>query len=764
MVLVRDVAEIIDRAIIGELTLEWIGDDAGRRNIMPHPDLWLLNVKGDFLEAIETAAHWSLSSLPGNGASDFSSGTLRWNLRWQQSTEFTELTGPSLGLPVGIGCRLLYNQDLAPPENIVFTGEITREGKLKAVGDDGPPNEVNNNAKWSAVKAYPRVDTLVVFRDSPGRIVSDDTVWISVNHFENAWLVIEERTKWLDRTRHSIEKRIVSPPSLLELAPGNYFTHYFIGAEVSRETIKKRESTPNEGRANGPKGDESADPLQSLHGRVLREPGEKVVQEVEYGPPVSFHETVQNWGKTTALRGPQNWRLVLMGPPGAGKSALLRELAWQMASDDALPLYNGGQLPLLPGFLSLRDWPAYVKATRERLGKEETGSVDLTDDQALDALLLGLVRTLGAEDEDRRDWRRHITDGKALLLLDGLDEVTAHHDILKQALKGVTACPVIVTVRTVSRSALDTIGFHGDLPGEARSVYRVLNFNPANQIGFVRRVFEGDAVSERRVLDLIRQRRFAAMVGNPMSLSILCYIVQNKPALEPLPTTRTALYRETVESLIKRELTDSNQDGRDLKAWEQVFETEDIHAILEEFAYLLTRKNPATFQEQKQSFRDLVNAILKTKVTNPDSLADGLFDTAIQQLRLLNGRGRENNSPIEFLHLTFQEYLTARAMVRRVIHFTQLYGHDEGWKKVKPFLEIVSLLPTWEETLRFFAGDLANEAEQARQEERDSAPYEAALYDFLTLLEDEESDTITRDRLALAIRCLPETKPIWDRE
>jgi hypothetical protein len=115
---------------------------------------------------------------------------------------------------------------------------------------------------------------------------------------------------------------------------------------------------------------------------------------------------------------------------------------------------------------------------------------------------------------------------------------------------------------------------------------------------------------------------------------------------------------------------------------------------------------------------------------------------------LLVEAGAGEAAPYLFLHLTIQEYLTARYLAARL--------NDRGWAKaaavidgkevpVRELIDRKAWLPAWQEVVALLAGSLD-----------DPVP-------LLELLADEAKDDLFRHRLALAARCLPEIEALLPR-
>src|SRR5262249_2455504 len=109
---------------------------------------------------------------------------------------------------------------------------------------------------------------------------------------------------------------------------------------------------------------------------------------------------------------------------------------------------------------------------------------------------------------------------------------------------------------------------------------------------------------------------------------------------------------------------------------------------------------------------------------------------------LLVEAGAGDGAPYLFLHLTFQEYLTACHLAQRIngIGWTKAAGPvaEAGPVPALAFVDRKGWLPAWQETIVLLAGKLD-----------DPVP-------LLEVLADEGKDDLFRHRLALAARCLGE--------
>ncbi len=235
---------------------------------------------------------------------------------------------------------------------------------------------------------------------------------------------------------------------------------------------------------------------------------------------------------------PEGRRLVLLGDPGAGKSALARFILLQLLGET---LADGS--PLLP----LRGHVPFLVELRDFVGREAEGRC---------ADLLSYLAFCGAElgfGFDGAGLAQQLSEGPSLLIVDGLDEIfePKRRRLMVDQIIGLAGrfpqCRVLVTSRVA--------GFD-DHPFRAAEfgVATLVDLTPEQVEHFARDwfalVFRDDAAGAGRARDdlletLQRRPQLRAIAGNPMILTIMVTVARHRR----LGRSRAALYAQALELL-----------------------------------------------------------------------------------------------------------------------------------------------------------------------------------------------------------------------
>jgi hypothetical protein len=454
-------------------------------------------------------------------------------------------------------------------------------------------------------------------------------------------------------------------------------------------------------------------------------------------------------------------RLVVLGDPGGGKTTLLR---W-MATAYLLRRLQDPGAAQLPDTLTLPDRPWIPVLIRCR----DLGEADLCRSFS-DFLAQHLYKTALLPDE-AKIMQAVILDGIAkgevLLLVDGLDEITKPDVRVQfcQELERTAArypqAPLLVTSRIVG---------YRDMPyrmGEAFEHGTIATLSAADKDNFVRRWVD---VTERHLpaaekakrADELREAlhsndRIERMTGNPMLLTTLALV---KRKVGKLPTRRTKLYAEAVSVLLNwnpRHYTTLDED--------------EALPQLEYLAYEMCRRGVQRLPEDDvltllDGVREEYRNIRAMKRRGPEEFLSLL--EARSSLLIKSGgiwtAGHEKEKPVwEFRHLTFQEYLAARALldgrypgrdknlslaaqvaplagqVKEIIK--RRWIDEESWLIKETKMEWI-VVESWRETLRLLVAD-------CRDDDVDET-----LLAILHPLEGEDPEQTARARAVLATLCL----------
>lgn len=322
-------------------------------------------------------------------------------------------------------------------------------------------------------------------------------------------------------------------------------------------------------------------------------------------------------------------RIAVLGDPGAGKTTMLRYLALKMAQE-AEP-----KLPYLPVYVELGRFV-------------ESGMNDLLD--------------FAAADWDRRYGfpkaypylEQQLDEGKAALLLDGLDEVLvgATPDEAQKAYKLVadeinrldtrfSKAPIAVTCRQA--------GWRGSLKGFETLEVLDLGWEQIQQL--VNNWFKSNPAKAKGLKQaLALNLRMQTLAANPLLLSLIAIVYEEQ--LE-LPERRAELYNRCGEVMLRE--WDAH---RGIRRFSQ-FTADRKRDLLKEVAWHFHLDGRRYFPEAE--LLHLVASFLPT-IDIPPSESKAILDEIAAQYGLLKVQA---HGWYGFLHLTFQEYLAALAANER---------------------------------------------------------------------------------------------------
>ena len=349
-------------------------------------------------------------------------------------------------------------------------------------------------------------------------------------------------------------------------------------------------------------------------------------------------------------------RLIVLGDPGAGKTTLTR---W-IATVYLLRLKNDQAWRDVPDVQTLPDaeWLPVVIRCRDLDADAVRGS--------LDDILRHTLRKSELGDSDALEVaaliRSRIAEGRALLILDGLDEISepqTRATFCQQLEKIVVAFPTLPIIATSRIVGYREMGYR---LGRGFEHLTLADLTPKEKDEFIRRWCGLTEPPETRVeainrlvTDLHSVDRIEQLTSNPMLLTTMALVRRN---LGQLPKRRADLYWHAVQVLLnwRREVDeplDWREAGPQLEYLAYAMCDRGVQQLLHDEVIEL-------FSRMREEFPNVYAARNHT----PEEFLRRL--EARTGILMQAGLGQQVGMvmPVyEFRHLTFQEYLAARALV-----------------------------------------------------------------------------------------------------
>ena len=385
--------------------------------------------------------------------------------------------------------------------------------------------------------------------------------------------------------------------------------------------------------------------------------------------------------------------VVLLGDPGAGKSTFLKFLALNLARGEGEALGLGLRLPVLAPLATY------------------AGKLVTDRSLSLPSFLAGLLGEQGVE-APAALLAEALRLGRMLILLDGLDEVA------DEGLRHLVVARVqdfyATSRRTGNKLAVTSriVGYREvRFEAEGLAECTLTDFDQEEIETFVGRwtsavekaargsveVAALDAARERE--DLLRAVRrdggVRRLAANPLLLTILALV--KRQGVE-LPERRAELYDLYLKVLL-RQWNLVRSLSREPSPALEVRETLQILAPL---ALWMQTQAPGKSEVGERPLRgELARLFEAQKESDPALAADRFLAAVRQHTALLIDRGGKR---FGFIHLTFQEYLAAVALVR------------SAQVSIEPLVAALAARvgdPSWLEVSLLAIGDLAREREEA---------------------------------------------------
>jgi hypothetical protein len=379
-------------------------------------------------------------------------------------------------------------------------------------------------------------------------------------------------------------------------------------------------------------------------------------------------------------------RLALLAAPGGGKSTFLKRLA--------VAYVDPTRRKQIADNLPQRDWFPLFFRCRELRGLARSSFAEL-----LDALAQREgVRQHAAIFRSYVD--RALLTGRVLLLVDGLDEISDPGDraafvcTLRTALQAYPGTAFVVTSREAGfrhvAAHLAAVCTHATLsPFDEDDIRRLSVVWHRVVVGSSAKV---RADAEQLASTISRNDRIRRLAINPLLLTTLMLV---KRWVGSLPTRRAALYDKAVEVL----LMTWNTEGHDPIPQEEA---------LPQLCYLASAMMLQGVQKISRPRMAIVLQEARNALLTELGYVRGTVDHFIHRvedrssLLMMAGHDVEDGRLVEFFefrHLTFQEFLTARALVEgwhpgrkegdTLVTVLEPHLNEAEWREVIPLAAVL---------------------------------------------------------------------------
>ncbi|MCL4203062.1 MAG: SUMF1/EgtB/PvdO family nonheme iron enzyme [Pirellulaceae bacterium] len=406
-----------------------------------------------------------------------------------------------------------------------------------------------------------------------------------------------------------------------------------------------------------------------------------------HGPDGLAGEEPREVPLQTALRSD---RLVVVGQPGSGKTTFLRRIAFALCQTRL-----GDVADAADQRLGIRDrtFPVYVRINE--LAEHVKRSAHAADAPRGEDAAAWLPHYLAAASAaaswglDARFFQQQLADGVCTVLLDGLDEAPDRlvREQMSRLIGNVTTayrdCRYVVTSRPVSYTGATVLAAFDEARIDPLSDAAVETFL-TRWCGAVYRESVAAATAHcDELLAAVRGRPpIRRMARNPVMLTALAVVHWNE---RRLPEQRADLYDSIITWLSRSR---EQRAGR---------ETADRTIVLLQELALAMQDDPEGRQTQvsKRWGAERIAAELAGAPVTKDTIAaaERFLDEEEVDSGIIVGRGSE----LAYWHLTFQEFLAAKAIASRL---------DDQQRQILLADRNKVYTPDWREVVLLYAGAL----------------------------------------------------------
>ena len=356
-------------------------------------------------------------------------------------------------------------------------------------------------------------------------------------------------------------------------------------------------------------------------------------------------------------------QLMILGKPGAGKTTFMKRLAI---------LCNQGEFQpqRVPVFVTLKDYA-------EAEGKPN-----------LQTYIQRQWNTCGVEAADALS--TVLGSGKALVLLDGLDEVyETDHDRVLQDIKTFTQqfrdCQCVITCRIAARkytfeqfTEVEVADFDQEQITEFATKWFKAKNNPQKAESFIQNLKDNEPIRELAI--------------TPILLILLCLIFEE---MSKFPRKRSELYREGTDLLLKK-WDEKRNIKRDLIY--KKLSLEHKKGLLSQFAFETFGRGDYFFEQPRAEQHIIVYISNLPRASDDEESLQLDGEAVLKSIEAQHGLLVERARGIySFSHLTFQEYFTTQHIISSTAALNQtlqtLSTHITEKRYREIFLLVVGMLP-----------------------------------------------------------------------
>ncbi|OKH25843.1 NACHT domain-containing protein [Chroogloeocystis siderophila] len=322
----------------------------------------------------------------------------------------------------------------------------------------------------------------------------------------------------------------------------------------------------------------------------------------------------------------EHTKLVILGKPGAGKTTFLKHIALQCINGKL----QANRVPIL---IALKDFAE----TPEQPSLLEYIAEQFTTCGIIDSAITTQI----------------LINGRALVLLDGLDEVQ-EKDCYRvvQEIRNFVAkflhCHFVLTCRIATR----------EYTFEEFTEVEIADFDAEQIASFAYNWFASHEESTNFLQKLQQNATIREIATNPLLLTLTCLVFAETSSF---PTNRTQFYKEGINLLLKKWDAKRNIEREQVYKNLSVKHKEDL---LSQIAFQTFEQGEYFFRQQELEqyiadyIRSLPTSVTATQAFQLDS--EVILKSIEAQHGLLVERARGIYS---FSHLTFHEYFTAQKIV-----------------------------------------------------------------------------------------------------